>query len=176
MAKEKEPMDPDVLFDPKVIYRVANRLYSTESGCIEIDGRANADGYVQISVGDRENQRKVNAHRWALQLAMGGVILPTEVFACHHCDNPRCIRPTHLFPGNHDDNMADMVAKGRAAICRGNAHLSLEEVAKVKGSNDSLTVISEALGIAKSTASYIRNGKTWTEVEPIPWSFRSERA
>lgn len=32
---------------------------------------------------------------------------------CHHCDNPRCVRRSHLFEGTQLDNIADMDAKGR---------------------------------------------------------------
>lgn len=38
------------------------------------------------------------------------------VFMCHHCDVRACVRPDHLFEGDQDANMADMVAKGRAAL------------------------------------------------------------
>jgi hypothetical protein len=35
---------------------------------------------------------------------------------CHHCDNPPCCNPSHLFPGNAAINMQDMAKKGRTGI------------------------------------------------------------
>lgn len=41
-------------------------------------------------------------------------------FACHKCDNPKCIRVEHLFKGNHSENMLDSVKKNR----HGRQHLT----------------------------------------------------
>ena len=52
-----------------------------------------------------------STHRLALTLRDGSK--PSSLFACHHCDNPPCCNPRHLFWGNHADNMRDARNKGR---------------------------------------------------------------
>lgn len=52
------------------------------------------------------------AHRIAFTLTHGEI--PYGMFVCHHCDNPLCIRPSHLFLGTHDQNMSDMARKKRS--------------------------------------------------------------
>ncbi len=53
------------------------------------------------------------AHRIAYALAFGPI--PADLFVCHHCDNPQCVRPDHLFLGTQADNVKDMWAKGRGS-------------------------------------------------------------
>jgi len=38
---------------------------------------------------------------------------PEGKHACHHCDNPRCVNPAHIFPGTNQENMLDASRKGR---------------------------------------------------------------
>ena len=49
----------------------------------------------------------------------------------HHCDNRPCVRPDHIFPGNHQDNMKDMAEKGRTATS-GKVWLSSSEKQRMR--------------------------------------------
>ena len=65
-------------------------------------------------------RKNVLAHRFAWEITFGPI--PRGLFVCHHCDNKKCVRPDHLFLGTHNDNMHDMVIKGRHNPPRGNKH------------------------------------------------------
>lgn len=52
-----------------------------------------------------------SAHRYALILS--GVEIPPGMCVLHSCDNPSCVRPSHLRVGSHQENMRDMAERKR---------------------------------------------------------------
>lgn len=55
---------------------------------------------------------------------------------CHHCDNPPCCNPAHLFLGTALDNVRDMLNKGRERPAYGRRHhaakLTEEQVREIR--------------------------------------------
>jgi hypothetical protein len=65
------------------------------------------NGYGQASFDGRQRY----AHHLSYETFVSPI--PDQLWVLHHCDNPPCINPDHLYPGTAADNTADMIARGR---------------------------------------------------------------
>lgn len=56
----------------------------------------------------------VRVHRFSYEREVGPI--PEGLEVRHECDTPPCVRPDHLGPGSHADNMRDVAKRGRWQI------------------------------------------------------------
>jgi hypothetical protein len=79
----------------------------TSGDCWTWTGGRNSFGYGLT----KHDGHGIGAHRLAWILTNGSI--PANLVVCHHCDNPPCVRPEHLFLGTQQDNIRDASRKGR---------------------------------------------------------------
>ena len=113
--------------------------------------------------------KQVQAHRLAFFFTHGKW---PEPCCLHHCDNPPCCNPEHLYAGTQSDNMRDMYNRGRAnrptGIGWNQSHLTDSDVQMIREryavGNVSQTALAREFGIAQSHISRIVNRQTRTEI------------
>lgn len=82
----------------------------TEDDCWTWNAATTEFGYGLMNAQGRQQR----AHRISYKIHVGDI--PEGLQICHHCDNPPCTNPKHLFMGTQDDNMKDASRKGRSAF------------------------------------------------------------
>lgn len=80
------------------------------TNCWEWQGSTNKDGYGRFRLPTGKLER---AHGLTLSWVLGH----RPAYVMHLCDNPACVRPSHLKEGTHRLNMLDAYAKGRRPAC-----------------------------------------------------------
>ena len=92
-----------------MIKKIEDRFFSYvkySEKCWELLGPKNYQSYGKFNVKNKEYR----AHRWSYEYFVEPL---GEKYCLHHCDNPSCVNPFHLFKGTAKDNALDMVNKKR---------------------------------------------------------------
>lgn len=107
--------------------------------------------------------------RYAPQIALqfdGKPRTDEAPWALHHCDNPACINPDHLYWGTHAENTADMVNRGRQARGERSAlsKITAQDALAIYTDSRSVAAIASAFGLGLSQVRRIRRGESWAHV------------
>lgn len=124
-------------------------------------------------------RRPIAAHRMSWMITNGPI--PDGMCVLHHCDNPSCCNPSHLFIGTKTDNNKDRDSKNRQAqglrsgrytkphrnavgVRNGRAKLSehhIEEIKELRSGGFTLSAIASNYGLGTSQVWRIVRGQSW---------------
>ena len=146
---------------PKEISWIIN-----EKSCwICISHKGDRDGYPQKKV----KSKSTRISRIMYEKYKGKI--PEGLFVLHHCDNPSCINPDHLFFGTAKDNSVDMIKKGRGVFVGGakgeknhSAKLTKDKVCEIMVASGTIRFLAKLYGVSHTTIWSIKNRITWKHV------------
>jgi hypothetical protein len=132
---------------------------SDPSDCWEWNAGKFPNGYGQF----RLRGKTKYSHRLSYEFCFGTI--PPNICVCHKCDNPLCVRPSHLFLGTHKDNAIDKCKKGRnpirSKITKEQAqdiyHLAIERVM----SQEKIALL---FNVSQQTVSAIKTKNAWDKI------------
>lgn len=147
-----------------IVGYLLSRIKVNGAGCFEWQGWRGSGGYGELLVDGRQKK----AHRISYEAFRRPI--PPGVNVCHHCDNPCCINPSHLFLGTQLDNMRDAAEKSRMrhGSAAGNAKLNdamVREIVGRYGSGESIASISREVGISQGVVKRVIRGEAWSHVD-----------
>lgn len=138
-----------------------------ENNCCTWEAARQGRGYGHFWL----NGHHMLAHRVSWVIHYGPI--PEGMMVLHRCDNPGCVNPQHLFLGSQQENMLDMISKGRHSRIAprgeksGSAKLKTTDVIKMREwrrDGIKLKFISTYFGVSVPTVCQITTGQTWTHV------------
>lgn len=140
--------------------KLLDRVNKTD-GCWEWIGDIAKVGYGRMYFFGKRRY----AHRVSYEIYKGKI--PSGMLVCHHCDNPKCVNPDHLFLGTKRDNALDASSKGR--LQHGENHtkalLSERDVIQIRRiyANQKKTQleIAKLFGVSGPCVWAIVNGVNW---------------
>lgn len=143
------------------------KKFRPEGECYQWIGPVCADGYPRIYWHPFKTSIKANRAVW---IHFNGAI-PSGKFVCHSCDNRRCVRIEHLWLGTPNDNVQDMIAKGRGykrdPLKTPTVKLNWTIVRQIRAEHKECGVshsqLAKRFKVSKSCISHVLSGKHWKE-------------
>lgn len=140
------------------------------------------NGYGQLGIGGGRWER---AHRVSWSLHVGTI--HEDKCVLHHCDNPKCVRPDHLYLGTKKNNAQDRERRGRSNHAVGSRHGRYTHPGQTSGSLNGRAKLNEEMvrellrrhfqlgekkaalarefKLSKTSVGHIVSGKLWPKVE-----------
>ena len=142
-------------FDEDIYYKIVDKISEDDAtGCWNITC---FDNYPRISIG----KRKIRLNR--LMLAWHGTE-ESDKFACHTCNNPKCVNPDHLYWGSSEDNMRDKIMAGHGYKQKLNI-ADVKNIRDLKRRGAGNKPLAQVYNVSNSMINRIVNGKRWHWLE-----------
>ena len=130
-------------------------------GCWEWLGAIGSKGYGVANFGGRSRK----THRLMWELTFGPV--ENGLHVCHACDNPPCVRPTHLYLATNSQNIQDAFDRGlmpqRDPEKYGKlTRAQVAEIRRRRATGERRDEVAAAFGINESTVWRITSRRQWT--------------
>jgi hypothetical protein len=137
--------------------RFFSRFIKLDNGCWQWRSHTDKDGY-GILYGNNKN---IRAHRLSYEIHHGAI--KEGMIICHHCDNPGCVNPDHLFAGTQKDNAQDALNKGRhyTGEKNGRSKLTKEIVKEILVSDLNGQQLADKFGVTRATINRVKRGESW---------------
>jgi hypothetical protein len=91
--------------------RILDNITIDDNGCWLMKPYKGCKGYAKVEESINGQRKTYRAHRYSYQAFNGEI--PKGLQVCHSCDVRNCVNPEHLWLGTNQDNVNDMVKKGR---------------------------------------------------------------
>lgn len=116
------------MFRESTIKRFWDKVNKTNN-CWNWTACKDKDGYGVFNI--NPNRKYEKAHRFIYELQFGEI--PKDKIVCHHCDNPSCVNPQHIYLGTYTSNARDREKRNRGRDQNGTKnHMAVLNWGKVK--------------------------------------------
>ena len=136
-------------------------------GCLNKSGYGNT----------RYQGKAYRAHRLSYLLTYGSI--PDGKMICHKCNVRNCVRPSHLYAGDHSTNTLDMIRAGTWKIKRFVAYGQDHPISKLRNTEVKKIVrlyrirkwshrtLAARFGVARRTIARIVQGECWSHLTGV---------